>query len=255
MKILPEGFKAFSSLGLDPFREKIEWIPAFQGSNAHGGGIAIDTRCATNLPGLYAIGDSSCTPEHGTWSITGLNLAFCFVSGFQAGTHAANDVAHVDLPDRRKTAKAVKKVIAQALAPLDRLHGAAPEEVTRKIQETIIPYDICYLRNEERLQTALEKMVRLRREEVPKISANSTHSLMKALEVPPMALVGEMILRSALYRKESRGFQYREDFPLTDNVDWLKWIMVKKDGEEMRVWAEEFPTPYINPPREKYPPR
>ena len=254
-KILPEGFKAFSSMGLDPFRQKIEWIPAFQGSNAHGGGIAIDTRCATNLPGLYAIGDSSCTPEHGTWSITGLNLAFCLVSGFQAGTHAANDAAHGDLPDRRKITRAAKRVMAQAMAPLDRLHGLAPEEVTRKIQETIIPYDVCYLRNQERLEIALEKMVRLRLEEVPKISANSAHSLMKALEVPPMALVGEMILRSALYRKESRGFQYREDFPLTDNVDWLKWIMVKKEGEEMRVWAEEFPTPYIKPPREKYPPR
>jgi succinate dehydrogenase/fumarate reductase flavoprotein subunit len=254
-KILPEGFKAFSSMGLDPFRQKIEWIPAFQGSNAHGGGIAIDTRCATNLPGLYAIGDSSCTPEHGTWSITGLNLAFCFVSGLQAGTHAANDAAHVDLPDRRKMTRAAKRVTARALAPLDRLHGLAPEEVTRKIQETIIPYDVCYLRNQERLEIALEKMARLRREEVPKISANSAHSLMKALEVPPMALIGEMILRSALYRKESRGFQYREDFPLTDNIDWLKWIMVKKEGDEMRVWAEEFPTPYVNPPREKYPPR
>ena len=254
-RILPEGFKAFSSMGLDPFKQKIEWIPAFQGSNAHGGGIAIDTRCATNVPGLYAIGDSSCTPEHGTWSITGLNLAFCFVSGFQAGIHAANDVANVDLPDRRKTAKAARQAMGQALAPLDRIHGLTPEEVTRKIQETIIPYDVCYLRNQERLEAALEKMVRLRREEVQKVSANSTHSLMKALEVPPMALVGEMILRSALYRKESRGFQYREDYPLTDNVDWLKWIMVKKDGEEMRVWAEEFPTPYIKPPREKYPPR
>ena len=254
-KILPEGFKAFASMGLDPFRQKIEWIPAFQGSNAHGGGIAIDTRCATNLPGLYAIGDSSCTPEHGTWSITGLNLAFCFVSGFQAGTHAAHDAAHVSLPDRRKITRAAKRVMAQALAPLDRLHGLAPEEVTRKIQETIIPYDVCYLRNQERLEIALEKMARLRREEVPRISANSTHSLMKALEVAPMALIGEMILRSALYRKESRGFQYREDFPLTDNIDWLKWIMVKKEGEEMRVWAEEFPTPYVKPPREKYPPR
>jgi succinate dehydrogenase / fumarate reductase flavoprotein subunit len=254
-KILPEGFKAFSSMGLDPFRQKIEWIPAFQGSNAHGGGIAIDTRCSSNIPGLYAIGDSSCTPEHGTWSITGLNLAFCFVSGFQAGTHAANEVASVDLPDRRKTAKAAKRVMAQALAPLDRIHGLAPEEVTRKIQETIIPYDVCYLRHQERLEVALEKMARLRREEVQKVSANSTHSLMKALEVPPMALVGEMILRSALYRKESRGFQYREDFPLTDNIDWLRWIMVKKDGGEMRVWAEEFPTPYVKPPREKYPPR
>ncbi len=254
-KILPEGFKAFSSMGLDPFREKIEWIPAFQGTNAHGGGIAIDTRSASNVPGLYAVGDSSCTPEHGTWSITGLNLAFCIVSGLQAGRCAAQYADGIDLPDKRRAVKTAKEVISQALAPLDRTHGVSPEEVTRKIQEILIPYDVCYIRTQDRLETALEKMTALRQHDVRKVAANSTHSLMKALEVAPMALVGEMILRSALYRRESRGFQYREDYPLTDNIDWLKWVMVKKEGEEMRVWAEEFPTPYVNPPREKYPPR
>ena len=151
--------------------------------------------------------------------------------------------------------KATKTVIRRALAPLDRMNGLPPDHLVRKIQETIIPYEVCYLRNQERLEAALEKILSIRRQEVSQLSAHDAHSLVKALEVPSMALVAEMILRSALHRKESRGFHYREDHPLTDNIEWLRWIMVQKEGEGMRVWAEEFPTPYIQPPREIYPPR
>ena len=67
--------------------------------------------------------------------------------------------------------------------------------------------------------------------------------------------IAEIILKSVRCRKESRGFVYREDFPLTDNINWLKWIMVRKENGGMRVWPQDFPTPYIEPPRETYPPR
>lgn len=254
-KILPEGFRAFASMGIDPFREKVEWIPAFEGTNGHGGGLHMDLRAAGNVPGLYSVGDASCTPEHGTWSITGLNLSFCMVSGFQAGRYAAEYAGGVALPDRKSALKSARAVAKKALEPLDRIGGPAPEVLVRKIQEIIIPYDVCYIRNRERLEAALEKIKRLREDEIGKVSANNLHTLVTALEVPAMALMAEGVIRSALYRRESRGFHYREDYPLTDNVDWLKWIMVQKQGEEIRVWGEEFATPYVVPPREKYEPR
>ena len=90
---------------------------------------------------------------------------------------------------------------------------------------------------------------------LPEIRAKDLHELVKAVEVQSMVTIAEMILKSVLFRKESRGFVFREDYPMTDNIDWLKWIMVKKEAGKMRVWAEEFPTPYINPPREVYSPR
>jgi len=95
----------------------------------------------------------------------------------------------------------------------------------------------------------------LRLEFLPQLSVRNVHELVKAIEVRSMVAIAEMILRSVLFRRESRGFVFREDYPLTDNINWLKWIMVKKEGEGMKVWAEEFPTPYITPPRDVYPPR
>ena len=52
-----------------------------------------DLHSATGIPGLYAVGDTTTVPVHGTWSITGLNLAFCLVSGQQAGRQAAAEAA------------------------------------------------------------------------------------------------------------------------------------------------------------------
>ncbi len=66
--------------------------------------------------------------------------------------------------------------------------------------------------------------------------------------------MGEMILQSVLFRQESRGFVYREDFPDTDNINWLKWVMVGRGEDGVQAWAQDFPTPYIKPPLEVYSP-
>ena len=68
-----------------------------------------------------------------------------------------------------------------------------------------------------------------------------------------MLAIAEAIVASVAFRKESRGFVYRRDYPLTDNVEWLKWIMVTREDETLKVWAKDFPTPYLEPPRKQYP--
>ncbi|MDP2269025.1 MAG: FAD-binding protein, partial [Deltaproteobacteria bacterium] len=254
--VLPEPMRAFESVNIDPFREKIPWTPVIFGTQIHGGGVHIDTKCATNLPGLYVAGDTSCTPEHGTWSITGLNIAFAWLSGYRAGEFAAEygqgavmDCKETDTKDQ------VIQFMDTIAEPAKRAKGISPDEMVKKIWEIITPYQVCYLRNEERLSAALRKLETLRDEILPEVKAVDLHELVKASEVRSMVTIAEMILRSVLFRKESRGFVFREDFPMTDNVNWLKWVMLKKEDDKMRVWAEEFPTPFINPPREVYPPR
>ncbi|MBI4317375.1 MAG: FAD-binding protein [Chloroflexi bacterium] len=253
-KIVPEAFRAFASLNIEPFARPMEWIPAFEGSLYHGGGIHIDTACASNLPGLYSAGDTTCTPEHGTWSITGLNLTFCTVSGDIAGRSAA-DYARQAAPPRLGKADAREKV-ARLLAPLDRPQGESADEIIYGIQEAIIPYEVAYIRSDDSLQKALGKIEGIRDGAVPWIKAGSLHELVKAIEARSMASVGEMIVKSALYRKESRGFQHRTDYPLTDNDDWLKWIMLQRgENGKMWVWGEAFPMPYVQAPTGKYAPR
>ncbi|MBI2303919.1 MAG: FAD-binding protein [Chloroflexi bacterium] len=252
-QIVPEGFRSLESVGLKPFREKIEWMPAFEGTLAHGGGVHIDLGCATGVPGLFAAGDNTCTPEHGTWSITGLNLSFCIVSGKVAADSAVPEASRASLSALGNLD--VAPLVDALLAPLDREGGSNPEEVIARIQQTIIPYPVAYLRREETLQNALARIQNTRQWEIPRLRARNLRELVKAREVRNMALIAEAIVQSALYRQESRGFHYREDYPLTDNDQWLKWIMVKEERGEMKVRGEVFPTPYIQPPTGKYPPR
>lgn len=50
-----------------------------------------------------------------------------------------------------------------------------------------------------------------------------------------------MFFRASLERKETRGFHFREDYPETDNENWLKWVMIRKNGQEMDVFARDIP--------------
>ncbi|MEW6672684.1 MAG: FAD-binding protein [Thermodesulfobacteriota bacterium] len=253
-RILPEGFRAFERLGTDPFKQKIEWIPAFEGTLAHGGGIHMDTTCASNIPGLYSAGDTSCAPEHGTWSITGLNLSFCFVSGARAGNHAAGwaqKQAEVKLSKANE--QSIRANIAELTAPAKRNSEITPDALSYKLLEALIPYRVAYLRDEASLQQALDTIKNLTDEKLPRVYAKSVHELVKAFEIRSMLAIAEAVVASVRYRRESRGFVYRRDYPLTDNVDWLKWVMVTMEDEKLRVWAQDFPTPYLSPPRKKYP--
>jgi len=59
--------------------------------------------------------------------------------------------------------------------------------------------------------------------------------LKKYLELQNMLLLSDMICRAALLRTESRGSHYRKEFPKEDNINWLKNIIVRKDGVKMKL--------------------
>jgi len=59
--------------------------------------------------------------------------------------------------------------------------------------------------------------------------------LKRYLEFQNMLLLSDMICRAALLRTESRGSHYRDDFPQENNIDWLKNIVVRKDGDKARL--------------------
>jgi succinate dehydrogenase/fumarate reductase flavoprotein subunit len=91
------------------------------------------------------------------------------------------------------------------------------------------------VRWEEGLKKGLDDMRELQEDEMPRLHAPSSRPLhmKEAVEAFHMAVVGEMILRSALLRRESRGGgHYRLDYQDEDNKNWLKNIVIKNvDGE------------------------
>ena len=242
--LLPEAMAVLKSTGIKPFSDPIEYIPAFLGSIIQGGGIHIDTTCASNLPGLFAVGDSSCNPMQGTASVGGLNLAFAVVSGARAAHYAGESIQEVTGPGMDSELEdRVMVATGRVRMALRNPYGFPPDDIIAKIQNVMLRGDVAFLADEQSLKRALKEI-----EEIGcligDMGAADSHGLVKALEARSMVTVAEIILRSKLFRRESRGFLYRRDYPFTNNEEWLKWVMVKKNASEgrMQLSASEFPT-------------
>ena len=168
------------------------------------------------MPGLYAAGDSCGT---------------CFIgasySGFGFATmHAAATGARAGLgrrqggqtPDGRRAAPASTSGSSprRPRACSSRWSARAasrPHWVTQVLQNTLAPYFVLYIKDGDRLQTALSTVEYLRDHIVPKLYARDDHELRLAHETKNMVTSAEMKLRSSLFRTESRGTHYREDYP------------------------------------------
>ncbi len=248
-KILPHSFRTWDRSGLDFFKDKISWVPAFEGTMTVGGGIHIDRGCRSNIHGLFAAGDATNLPHHGTYSVGGLCISFAYLSGCLAGANAASFTIQNDY---KNWAGAVVKqqthdYINGLLFHLDKAEGISTDQVIRDIQDVIIPWGVGYIRSEGRLLEALGKIEQIRDEKIPQLKALDLHDLVKVQEAKSLVLQAELIVRSALMRKESRGFHFREDYPYTDNKNWLKWIFIQKKDGKPYLWTDNVPTPYYAP--------
>jgi succinate dehydrogenase/fumarate reductase flavoprotein subunit len=129
--------------------------------------------------------------------------------------------------------------------------------VTQLLQNTMMPYFISYIKKADRLQAALTIVEFIQEHLVPKLFAGDPHELRLAHETKNMVLSAEMRLRSALFRTESRGNHYREDYPRRDDPIWLAWTKIKEEQGKMTLikvpvpkeWWPDLSTPY----QQRYP--
>jgi succinate dehydrogenase/fumarate reductase flavoprotein subunit len=97
--------------------------------------------------------------------------------------------------------------------------------------------------SEPRLKNALDKVNKLKEEQLPDLKATDVRTLIKSKETQTMMLSAEMTLRASMMRRETReSLFHREDYKVIDNKNWLKWINVEKgkDGE-MHFRREDIP--------------
>lgn len=248
--ILPIPVKIMERAGViigDKIVKKMEWTPAFYGTIAAGGGIRANIRCETTLEGLYACGDSMMRRLHDPKALHG-----AAVTGARAGRFSAEYAGKADEP--RIDEGQVRNLKKRAFGPLEREDGIEPDHVIIGIQEALIPYEVSVISRGDRLEKAIEEVERIREEEVPLLYAADPHYLRLANEAKSMVLVAEMYLRSRLLRKESRDSCAREDYPYTDNINWLKWTVLKQENGRMKLWTEDVPIDRyrVKPERNKH---
>jgi succinate dehydrogenase / fumarate reductase flavoprotein subunit len=201
------------------------------------GGISVDGDSQmSTLPGLFAAGEVA-AGLHGANRLGGNSLSDLLVFGKRAGEYAAkfakeNTQAAVEEAQVQRTA-------AKALEPFERGPAAEnPYSIQHELQEKMQDL-VGIVRVEAEMEQALEVVAGLRvRAEHAGIAGhrqynNGWHT---AMDLDQLLTVSEAITRAALLRKESRGAQFREDFPNKD-PEWGKSnIVVRRTPEgEMRV--------------------
>jgi succinate dehydrogenase/fumarate reductase flavoprotein subunit len=202
-----------------------------------GGVRIINTYCASTLPGLYVAGECCGTRYVGGYHpAPGFGLTGSAVTGTRAGLGAAEYVLQAQKPtvDPEEIAR-LKKVL---YAPAERKGGFHSRWVGQLVLNTMMPYFIKFIKNEERLQAALITIEFLKDHLVPGLYATDSHELWLAHETKNIVLNAEMILKCSLFRTESRCMHYREDYPRRDDPAWLAWVDLKESDGNMKLWKE-----------------
>ena len=208
--------------------------------HATAGIFPTGTDCGAGIPGLYAAGDSLGVQFVGaTYSGFGFATAYASVSGARAGGAAAEFAKESGRPSL--DAEMVKDVCASMVLPVERRGGFSPRWVTEVLRSFLVPYFVMYIKHEDRLKAALTNVEFIRDHLLPKLKSHDAHELRLAHETRSMVLNAEMKLRASLYRKESRGNHYREDYPQRHDPEWLAWVLLQDQGGKMEVSRKPMP--------------
>ena len=212
--------------GIDCRRDKFEWVPAL---HTFLGGVFTDEYCeAIGVQGLYASGESG-TGTHGANRLSGNAIASCFVLGARSGKYAARFALKNEIGKVNEGELAAEMARVESFKGDDGLDPYAVEGEIKNVAWECVGV----VRNESGLKKGIEKFREIRCEKIARLKGTDQRSWIKALECANLARVGEMVARSALERRESRGQHSREDYPDRDDKNWLKWVKVYKKGEEI----------------------
>jgi succinate dehydrogenase/fumarate reductase flavoprotein subunit len=217
--------------GFDLPRERVEVSPT---AHFFMGGVKINTRCLTDLERLYAAGEDS-GGVHGANRLGGNGIADSTVFGGIAGDTMAGDVVGRELFPFDE--KQVEDIIGGVEAPLLR-QGTDPYPLRETLRRSNWE-KLGIVREEKGLEEGLRTIQELKEKmeqvgiasgRVCNIAWNDWLNLRNLLDV------SEMIGRSALERKESRGAHYRSDFPKKNNQVYLKNFFIKRKNGEMKIY-------------------
>jgi len=233
---LPSMYHQFKQLAdLDITKEPMEVGPT---THYMMGGIRVDGDSQmSTVPGLFAAGEVA-AGLHGANRLGGNSLSDLVVFGRRAGRYAAefanaNGPVTVDETDLQAAA-------TTALAPFDRgPSGENPYQIQYDLQETMQDL-VGIVRIESEMQQALGAIGQLRvRAERAGVVGNREYNngWHTTIDVGNMMMVSEAITRAALLRKESRGAQFREDFPGKDS-EWGKYNIVIRRGADGEMEVE-----------------
>ena len=237
--------------GVDITAEPIHIKP---GQHYIMGGVKTDTDGQTTILGLYAAGEVACVSVHGGNRLGANSLLDTLVFGRRAGTHAAGRATQMPMPS---TSPAVVSETERNIARIIEREqgGRRVAAIKHELGDTMDKY-VAVFRDAEGLEEAHEIIKRLQ-EEAPKAAIDDrgtvfNQDVIAAIELGYMLDVAETIVVAAKERKESRGAQFRTDFPERNDDEWLKHVDISVNGAEPEVSYSEITITRWEPEERSY---
>jgi succinate dehydrogenase / fumarate reductase flavoprotein subunit len=217
--------------GVDITKEPITIRP---GQHYIMGGVKTDVDGLTSVPGLYAAGEVACVSVHGGNRLGANSLLDTLIFGRRAGAHAAGRASGMPMPQAAPESR-LRDEEGWIASLLQRGPGSGRRvsEIKEELGTTMNQYCAVF-RDEAGLTTCLEVVKRLQEEArsayVDDRGTIFNQDVLGAIELGYMLDCAEATLLGALERKESRGAQFRTDYPERNDEEWLKHITISLDA-------------------------
>ncbi|MDP2718701.1 MAG: FAD-binding protein, partial [Dehalococcoidia bacterium] len=229
---LPIVTMSFARGGLSLRKDKIEYDMRL--TDLGPGGIRADSSGATCIPGLYAAGAASDHGEDGVSNVIGHGMESC-IGGWRAGKGASEFSLRGEKPGFKD--QQASELIEKTFKPLNRKRGINHRELRREIGKIRDEGLLGAIRTADRIKKAITAVDAIKAS-LPLVTAGDYHELTRVLGLGNELLFVELLAKCSLYRTESRGSHYREDYPERNDKNWLKWVIARDDGDHIRIWDQ-----------------
>ena len=225
---------------LDPIRQK---IPVNPGQQYTIGGISTNEKAQTDIDGFFAAGECACAGVHGSNRMGGNSLMETLVFGEIAAQSAGAYIRqkHYRLPNKVFFENALAEEKNKIKVLLENEEGIKPAEIRKRMNDAMDKFVGIY-RDGMGLVEAGQIMKELKNIYHTKMyidgkETRANFGLIDAIELKGSLDIADIIIQSALRRKESIGVHFRNDFPSTKGRPRYSLVKVRKNKMKIRHMA------------------
>ncbi len=226
---------AMDFAGVDPIEEP---IPVQPGQHYSMGGIDVDLRGKTQLPGLYAAGECTCVSVHGANRLGGNSLLETIVFGKIVSKSIIEDLPDIPSPSNSVAEDAVEDEQKRIKTLLAREEGENIFAILDDLKETMFNY-FGIFREENKMKEGLQQISSLKdsysRAYINNKDKVFNQALIRSLELEGMLMLAEVVGKGALERKESRGSHTRTDYSKRDDHKFLTHTIASLKNGEVKI--------------------
>jgi L-aspartate oxidase len=209
----PNIYEKCLSVGIDITKD---WIPIVPAAHYSCGGVMTDVNGRTSIDRLYACGEVACTGVHGANRLASNSLLEAVVF--------ADRAARDSKPLLDDSSEPVSCATYDTDSHRESVSNELVAELTERVRSIMWRY-VGIVRTNQRLQKALDQVKAI--EEVAEDLYENGKLSPQLIELRNTALVAELIIRSSLSRKESRGLNYNLDYPEAREEEKHDTVLVK----------------------------